>query len=165
MIKIDLWRSLSKICYFLVYWRKRPCHSLLKTEKGKLIWAWPWLFSLAQFFKECLEAHSIEIDFRWLTSEYIHSLSFKCSQGFIVNFCTLISIYSIEYRGGRYYQTIIDCRYIYISIDISFAVLSQNLVLGGIYWKSYWKSIYWPFSNYWSNYRYRFNTSLYYQWF
>ena len=31
-------------------------------------------------------------------------------------------------------------------------------------WKSYWKPICWPFSNYLSDYRYRFNTYLYYRW-
>ena len=44
-----------------------------------------------------------------------------------------------------------------------YAFLSQNLIFGGNYRKSYRKSIYLPFSNYRSNYRYRFNTSLNYR--
>ena len=40
--------------------------------------------------------------------------------------------------------------------------MTQNLILEGIYRKSYQKSIYWPFSNYRSNYRYQFNNYLNY---
>ena len=49
--------------------------------------------------------------------------------------------------------------------SIVIAVLSQNLILGEIYRKSYRKSICRPFSNYWSNYPYRFYTFWSYRWF
>ena len=47
--------------------------------------------------------------------------------------------------------------------SIVIALLSQNLILGGIYRKSYRKLIYQPFSSYQSNYQYLFNTYLSYQ--
>ena len=47
--------------------------------------------------------------------------------------------------------------------SIVIALLSQNLIFGGIYQKSYRKLIYQPFSSYQSNYQYWFNTYLSYQ--
>ena len=86
---------------------------LVENREGKLIWAWPWLFSLAQFFKGCLEAHSIEIDFRWLVDVVFSLIELQMFPRFnneLLHFNQ--HIYPIGYRGGRYYQKIINSRYI-----------------------------------------------------